>query len=219
LKGTHAVALSSVAYLFDPLCGWCYGAAPRLQQLHDVTGVTLTLVPTGLFSGDGARPMDKELADYAWSNDQRIARLSGQRFTDAYREKVLQAKDTWFDSAAATLALTAVSLAEPAREFAALKLMQAARYVDGRDIISPQSLVDLLIENDFTAAAARLSRADGELIDTNAARMARGRRTMALVGARGVPTLVVGGPQGGRAVNSTALFGGFDALLRALDAA
>lgn len=24
-----------VMYLFDPLCGWCYGASPAIQQLAD----------------------------------------------------------------------------------------------------------------------------------------------------------------------------------------
>lgn len=209
----------SVTYLYDPLCGWCYGAAPMIGRLRDEAGIPLALQPTGMFSGDGARPMDAKLAEYFWSNDVRIAQVSGQRFTEAYRTQVLQAKDTWFDSAAPTLALTAVSLTEPARELDALKLIQETRYVEGGDVVSPQSLVDLLTEHGFAAAAARISRADAGLIDANRARVARGQEMMASFGARGVPTLIVAGSHGERALNSTALFNGFEALQRALEAA
>lgn len=44
----------------------------------------LELAPTGLFAG-GGRTMDAAFADYAWSNDLRIAKLTGQRFTEAWR--------------------------------------------------------------------------------------------------------------------------------------
>jgi putative protein-disulfide isomerase len=49
---------TTVTYLFDPLCGWCYAAAPALQYLQGVDAVQVSLAPTGLFAGAGARPMD-----------------------------------------------------------------------------------------------------------------------------------------------------------------
>ena len=42
-----------VTYLFDPLCGWCYGAGPALERLAQLDDVTLELMPTGLFAGEG----------------------------------------------------------------------------------------------------------------------------------------------------------------------
>jgi putative protein-disulfide isomerase len=207
-----------VTYLFDPLCGWCYGAAPVIARLAEEGEIPVTPLPVGLFAGDGARPMEAKLAEYFWANDQRIAELSGQRFTEAYRTKVLQAKDSWFDSAAATLALTAVSLSEPARELAALELIQKTRYIDGGDVIAPRSLMELLEANGF-AAASRIARADAELIDANRARIARGRELMAALGAEGVPALVVAGDHGEHALDAGILFNGFDALKRALAAA
>ncbi len=47
-------------YLFDALCGWCYGAAPVIQGLAQHGAVTLELAPTGLFAGAG-RTMDARL--------------------------------------------------------------------------------------------------------------------------------------------------------------
>ena len=62
----------ALQYLFDPLCGWCYGAAPTVSALLETSGLSIELLPTGLFAGEGARPMSDEFAAYAWSNDQRI---------------------------------------------------------------------------------------------------------------------------------------------------
>ncbi|TGU69964.1 DsbA family protein, partial [Mesorhizobium sp. M1C.F.Ca.ET.144.01.1.1] len=56
----------TVTYLFDPLCGWCYGATPMLDRLA-ASGVALELLPTGLFSASGARPMDAGFAAQAWA--------------------------------------------------------------------------------------------------------------------------------------------------------
>jgi len=61
-----------LTYLFDPLCGWCYGASPMLHKLSQQENVTLELAPTGLFSGNRGRIMDPAFASYAWSNDVRI---------------------------------------------------------------------------------------------------------------------------------------------------
>ncbi|GAB2835940.1 hypothetical protein GCM10027276_43070 [Comamonas piscis] len=52
-------------YLFDPLCGWCYGAGPVLDLLSQRGGEHLQLLPSGLFAGEGARPMDGAFAAYA----------------------------------------------------------------------------------------------------------------------------------------------------------
>jgi 2-hydroxychromene-2-carboxylate isomerase len=45
-----------ITYLFDPLCGWCYGAATLLEQLVTRPDFAVELAPTGLFAGEGARP-------------------------------------------------------------------------------------------------------------------------------------------------------------------
>jgi putative protein-disulfide isomerase len=71
---------TTVTYLFDPLCGWCYGATPSLDKLAAALGLNLKLAPTGMFADEGARPMDAWFAAYAWSNDQRIAQLRGAGF-------------------------------------------------------------------------------------------------------------------------------------------
>lgn len=178
-------------YLFDPLCGWCYGATQALNLLRGTADVELRLLPSGLFAGQGARPMDADFAAYAWSNDQRIEQLTGQRFTEQYRTEVLDRQPQMFDSGPATLALTAVMLSAPARELDALKAIQRARYVDGQDITHAPTLAAVLLALELDQAAARVIQADEELLAVNRARMAQAQALLNQSRARGVPTFIL----------------------------
>lgn len=187
----------TVTYLFDPLCGWCYAAAPALKYLQGVEGIDVKLAPTGLFAGAGARPMDAQFAAYAWANDQRIQQLTGQPFTQAYRDHILGAANGRFDSGPATLALTAVAQTAPERELDALHALQHARYVEGRDNADPAVIADVLCSLGLQAAAAVLHEPHDALRAALLERVASARATMQLLGAQGVPQLAVHGAQPG----------------------
>jgi putative protein-disulfide isomerase len=204
-----------VTYLFDPLCGWCYGAAPMLQRLQTVPGLAVDLAPTGLFSG-GSRTMDANFAAYAWSNDQRIAKLSGQAFTPAYREKVLGAVGAPFDSGPATRALTAVWLEQPAMEAEALRAIQSARYVDGRNVMATAELIDILKGIGLNAAADRFQAGGERLTAAVTDRVGAAQTQMASLQIQGVPALVASSDGQRRAISASALFGPLEALLATL---
>jgi putative protein-disulfide isomerase len=208
---------TTITYLFDPLCGWCYGASPAMQHLQQQADITLELLPTGLFSGTGARTMDAQFAQYAWSNDVRIQKLSGQVFSERYRAEVLEQAGGRFDSGPATLALGAVALTAPERELDALKAIHEARYVHGQDITQVPVLVAVLQGLGLPEAATRLAQSaqqvDAELLATAQTRMARAQALMRAHGAQGVPTVLVHAAQGERVLPSSALYGDFDALM------
>lgn len=206
---------TSVTYLFDPLCGWCYGASPALQQLAQDASVSLTLAPTGLFSG-GGRTMDAAFAEYAWSNDVRIAKLTGQRFTEAYRANVLGKPGSAFDSTTTTLALCAVALTEPTRELEALKVLQEARYVLGLDTADVEVVAQQLRAIGLNTAAERLLAPDIALKQAHSDRVQAALRLMRQHRAQGVPALVVHGASGDRLVQGNALYGSVENLRAAL---
>jgi len=215
IKTQHNQA--NLIYLMDPLCGWCYGASSAIQKLAKAQDFSIELLPVGLFSGSGARIMDQNFAAYAWSNDQRIAKITGQEFSEAYRHQVLDLPNGIFDSSAATLALTAVFLTSPAAEVDALKIIQQARYVHGLDITNIGSLVEILNTARFVAAAERLKNPDQALINANQARMTRGQHLMRVVHARGVPTLVVSNDLEKRALATGDLMGSFEKLTSTIE--
>jgi len=204
--------------LFDPLCGWCNGATPAMSELLDVPGVTVALLPTGLFSGERARSMDDAFATFAWSNDRRIERLTGQRFTEQYRHRVLGNRQQRFDSGPATGALTAVSLTDPGRELEALKALQHARYVDGSDVTSLATLAGLLHGLGLEEAATLVANRDAAVFAANRARMDRAESLMQEFGARGVPTLIAESGAKRWMVNPSAAYSNPRALMGELEA-
>lgn len=198
-------------YLYDPLCGWCYGATPAVSAALADPGVTVHLLPTGLFAGAGARAMDDDFASYAWSNDMRIGQLTGQSFTEPYRRKVLADRRQRFDSGPATMALTAVHLTAPTREFDALKAVQHARYVDGGDVTSLDTLGRLLEALDLRDAASML--ADPKTALLAQARIDQVGVLMREFSVRSVPTFIAQTPGKRWVLNPNAAFADPSALV------
>jgi len=207
-----------LTYLFDPLCGWCYGAGPALTSLVQQEDISVTILPSGLFAGDGAFPMDAGFAAYAWDADQRIGKLTGQEFSTAYRHNVLDSGAGQVDSGPATLALSAVQLIAPDRELETLNTIQRARYVEGRDNGDASVIAAVLAELGLDAAARRFAAPDAELLAANRTRIETAQAAMRRLGARGVPTLVVGDGSEAHLISSNVLYGHADALIAALRA-
>jgi putative protein-disulfide isomerase len=207
-------------YLFDPLCGWCYAAAPAVAAMAGEYGPAFEFMPSGLFAGSGARPLDDAMATHAWTNDQRIARMTGQPFSEFYRDNVLARRDRPFDSGPLTLAMTAVRAVDPTLEAHFLHRAQTARYVEGRDTADPVVLAEIasVFENVPNNLATRLV-SDQDLAAATSARIAEARRLQSRIGVSGVPALVVRTAAGDRLVHGTALYGGREAVLPAIQAA
>lgn len=208
----------TVTYLFDPLCGWCYGASPAIASLAAVGGLALELLPVGLFSGAGARPMDDGFAAHAWANDQRIQALTGQPFSELYRSRVLADRQSRLDSGPATLALAAVAMTAPDREFAALAAIQSARYADGCDITEAGTLTRILAGLGLETAADLFAEGPENLTVFDALRVERGRQLLTAYRANGVPTLLYDDCMHRRKLDSEILFskpGRLAALLQA----
>lgn len=163
--------------------------------------------------------MNAGFAVHAWEADQRIGQLTGQAFTEEYRRNVLESGVGNVDSGPATLALSAVYLIAPEREFEVLTAIQRARYVDGRDNGDAEVIAAVLAELGLDTAAKRFAAPDEELLAFNQDRIATAQAEMRRFGARGVPTLVLGEGTEARIIPSNALYGQADDLIAALRAA
>lgn len=185
------MAIDHLIYLYDPCCGWCYGAMPAIHGLADLGGCIVEPVPTGLFAGDPAKRIDAALAQHIEQADARIAAMSGQRFSDIYRRKVLGNPELPFDSGPATEALTAVSQWNVTRELDALHALQRERFVAGRDISNREVIAQALAASLGEEPDAWLARlADPKLPRATEKRLARAKRVMKSIGVHGVPALV-----------------------------
>jgi len=208
--------MAKLYYLFDPLCGWCYGASGAVSTLVETYGIDVELMPTGLFSTGKTRKMDDNFAAYAWENDQRIAQMSGQSFSEAYRKFVLGDRQQFFDSSAATMALTAVMLTNSKREFYTLKAIQHARYIDGKDVTSLPILTSILKNLELEDAAMMLEANDETLIEANRTRITKAQALMHEFSANGVPTFIAQTEEKRWQIPTNALYTNLEAVVNHL---
>jgi putative protein-disulfide isomerase len=207
----------TLIYLYDPLCGWCYGITPALSSIARDTGIAIEMLPTGLFSDEQPRVMNDEFAAFAWRNDQRIASLTGQGFSERYRELVLGNRKQSLDSGPATLALTAVYLTEPVRELEALKAIQHARYVDGQDITDLSILGSILKSLDLNAAGEMVESNNPDIVEANDARINRAQELLKIFNARGVPTFIVSSGENCRKLDTSDIYSNPQSLIHQMN--
>jgi putative protein-disulfide isomerase len=136
-------------YIYDPLCGWSYGAAPLVAAARDI--VTVRLHGGGMMSGRNRRHVSAQLRSLVAHHDQRIAQISGQKFGKRYTEGLLHDTSALLDSEPPIAAVLAVEHMT-ARGLDMLTRLQVAHYVEGRRIADSEVLVSIAVDLGLKAA-------------------------------------------------------------------
>lgn len=174
-------------YIHDPLCGWCYGAAPLVRVARQILPVQAHA--GGMMIGASRRPVTPELRQFVMGHDRRIAQASGQPFGEAYFDGLLRDTTAVLDSGPPiTAILAAEELAHAGLDL--LARLQTAHYVEGRRIADSAVLQALAVELGLDAGAfgAALDRWSGAATQ---AHIAQSRVLLARVGGQGFPTFVI----------------------------
>lgn len=184
-------------YIHDPLCGWCYGAAPLVKAARPLLPVQAH--GGGMMAGPARRPVTAELRAYVLPHDRRIAQLTGQPFGTDYCDGLLNDTSAVFDSQppiAATLAADDVA----GRGLDLLARLQTAHYVEGRRIAERAVLEDLAAEIglDREAFAAAMRAVEGEAVQRH---IGQTRALMQGLGLQGFPSFALEDAQGWRVID------------------
>ena len=78
--------LPELLYLFDPLCGWCYGMSPVIQLVRQefVGRVAVSVLCGGMVTGEQVGPIRDDWG-YISSALQQVERVTGVQFGQAFR--------------------------------------------------------------------------------------------------------------------------------------
>lgn len=174
-------------YIYDPLCGWCYGAAPLVAAARAV--VTVRPHGGGMMSGGGRQQVTPQLRDYVMQHDRRIAALTGQAFGDAYFDGLLRDGSAVLDSTPPIAAMLAAEQLA-GRGLDMVERLQTAHYVEGRRIGETSTLLAMAaaigLNPDAFAGAL-----DEQLGDPVQRHIRDTRHFMGQVGASGFPSFVL----------------------------
>lgn len=174
-------------YIYDPLCGWCYGASPLIEIASNHPDIIVELHGGGMLAGASRLHMNTQFREHIKQSDNRIAAMTGQIFGDAYL-KMLNEADLVLDSAPPLLAILAAEKQHKALNM--LKACQHAHYVDGRHISDPQIIAE--IANEIGLNSQQFQQ-DYAQLDEDALEEHIGcsRQLLAQSGSSGFPTLLI----------------------------
>jgi putative protein-disulfide isomerase len=170
-------------YVGDPMCSWCWGFAPALEQLERRYGLPLEVVMGGLRTGPLAEVMDADARAQLATYWQGVAERTGQPFTTASLER-----DGWrYDTEPACRAVVAMRELAPGDTLRWVARLHRAFYVEGVDI-TDETLLPTLLDG-FDADPQRFASllADGG----TAQRTRKDFQEAQRYGATGFPTLLL----------------------------
>ncbi|MGR6503245.1 DsbA family protein [Shewanella sp. Koi 1] len=173
--------------IIDPLCGWCYAAAP-LFDAAAAAGFSIKLHAGGMLTGPRRKQIDNQWRDYVMPHDQRIAALTGQVFGENYYEGLLRDTSILLDSALPIRALLAVT-ALGGDDLAYLHAMQLGHYRDGK-CASDENNLHLLAEK-LGIDGAAFAREYAENEEALYQHIIASRALMNQLGAQGFPSVAL----------------------------
>ncbi len=90
---------NEIIYLYDPLCGWCYGFSQVMVDLHQRLGATLpfSVYAGGMMLGERSGPIGV-VAPYVKTAYKRVEELTGVRFGQPFLAELMDGGKTIFDS-------------------------------------------------------------------------------------------------------------------------
>ncbi|MDX1906030.1 MAG: DsbA family protein [Bacteroidia bacterium] len=132
-------------YVFDPLCGWCYGFSPVISALHAKYGaeIPFEIYSGGMVTGDRVQPV-AAMAGYIKGAYQRVEALSGVTFGQGYLD-MLDAGTYISNSAPPSAAIQVARTLDPARVIPFAHDLQQAMFVRGQDLNDPDTYRQLAL--------------------------------------------------------------------------
>ena len=172
-------------YIYDPLCGWCYGAEPLVTAATKVDGLALTLHAGGLWPEPTRLP--EHMRSYIQQADARVGQMSGQPYGDAYLRGLLFDPELVLESRPVIAAVLAAQALDPTKTLPMLRGIQHAHYEQGKHVVRAETLREVAASIGLDLAAFN------EALTTVAVdeHIAESRELMNNVGAQGFPTFVL----------------------------
>ncbi len=136
------MSTATLHYIYDPLCGWCYGSAPLVKAAREIGGLRFVLHGGGMMAGAARQLASESLREFIMPHVARITGMTGQPFSPAYTDGLLRDHTAMLDSEPPTAAILAVEAAA-GRGADMLVQMQKAHYLEGRALSDRAALAAL----------------------------------------------------------------------------
>jgi putative protein-disulfide isomerase len=172
-------------YIYDPLCGWCYGAEPLVWAARNVDGLALRMHAGALWPQPTRLP--EHTRRYIQQADARIGQMSGQPYGEPYLNGLLLDPELVLESRPVIAAVLAAQALDAAKALPMLRAIQHAHYERGEHVVREGTLKRLAGQIGLDVAAF-MQALQTVPVD---AHIAQSQELMNNVGAQGFPTFVL----------------------------
>jgi putative protein-disulfide isomerase len=130
--------MKTLVYVYDALCGWCYGFSPVIMKLQDEynNALTVEVISGGMVTGSRIGPIG-EVASYIKSAYKTVETHCNVKFGDGFLNHTLAEGTAIFTSIPPAIALSIVKHECPEHSLSFSAALQKAIYDTG---ISPEDL-------------------------------------------------------------------------------
>lgn len=128
-----------LVYFASPMCSWCWGFSPVIQQLNKsaaVSHIRLVLTP---FRIDTTEPMDEALRSYVLGQWQKVHQTTQQPFDFRFA----MPEDFIYNTRLACMAIKAFGKQLPEQELEYVHFLQHAYYTENKDLTKQEILVNV----------------------------------------------------------------------------
>ena len=134
-----------ILYIYDPLCGWCYGFTPIMQQLSQefTNDFEFDVISGGMVVGRNEGPITN-IAPYISEAFKNVEAATGIKFGDNFLKNRLWDADYRMSSVKPSIALEVFKSIIPAKAVDFAHDIQHAFYFDGKSLESNQTYLELI---------------------------------------------------------------------------
>lgn len=176
-------------YVYDALCGWCYGFSPVMQKLYDTykDEIDFDVLSGGMITGERVGPIGT-VAPFITTAYKDVERVTGVKFGEPFLEDVLKPGTAILTSEKPAYALSVFKTYHRDKAVPFSGTLQKAIYFDG---IHPDD------DNAYGKYAAEYGIDAGEFVakmkDRKYQQMAEAEfEQAAMMGIRGFPAVIYG---------------------------
>jgi putative protein-disulfide isomerase len=198
----------------DPLCGWCFGAAPLVKASQKIPGLNIKLHFGGLFSTPNNRIADAAMQRFIMHHHERITQLTGQTPGPGLKE-LLDSGDAVLDSTPPIKALLAADIAG-GNVIAFYQAIIKAHFMDGRRVADAETLKQIAIECGIEAEVFQQTF-DGLSDESVAQHIDESRGLLQHIGGQGFPTFALEQEGQIQMLNHQAMYNNPDGWQQALE--
>jgi putative protein-disulfide isomerase len=201
----------TILYVYDPMCGWCYGFDPVMEQVAKEWGdrFHFVVVSGGMITGDRQGVIAPQMAEYILNTVPRLEKMTGVKFGEVFL-KTLREGTYYASSERPSRAMAVFRELYPEQAIRFAHAMQKELFLKGNSLQEDATYRSLC--KDFGLDADTFLKALDALPATTAAQ--KDFALSAQLGVSGFPAVI--GVRDGKAVALTAGYTEAAALTRAL---